>query len=214
MSRVRGVFVTGTGTDVGKTVVCAWLAGGLRADYWKPVQTGAAGHMAPGSDTAEVARLAPSVMVHPSSVVLPQPLSPHEAARLAGARIDPEMLIPPVTGRPLVVEGAGGALVPLNESFLMVDLMQRLGLLVLVVARTRLGTINHTLLTLEALRARGLAVLGVVLCGEPDAANREAIVHFGRVSVLAELPRLSEVTPETLAALPPPAFSLEVEADS
>lgn len=214
MSRVRGVFVTGTGTDVGKTVVCAWLAAGLRADYWKPVQTGAAGHMAPGSDAAEVARLAPSVLVHPSRVVLPRPLSPHEAARLAGARIDPDMLVPPVTTRPLVVEGAGGALVPLNESFLMVDLMRRLGLPVLVVAHTGLGTINHTLLTLEALRARGLAVLGVVLCGEPDAANREAIAHFGRVSVLAELPRLPMVTPEAVAALPPPAFSLEAGAGS
>jgi len=202
----NGIFVTGTGTDVGKTIVSAWLARCWGADYWKPVQTGAAAHLAPGSDAAEVARLAPGTVIHPSAMVLPEPLSPHEAARLAGTRIDVDTLIPPVTARPLVIEGAGGALVPLNDSLLMADLMVRFGLPVLVAAHTGLGTINHTLLTLEALRARGLAVRGVVLSGEPDAANREAITRFGRVAILAELPRLSAVTPETLAALPPPAF--------
>ncbi len=211
--RIPGVFVTGTDTDVGKTVVCAWLARGLGADYWKPVQTGAAGHLAPGSDAAEVARLAPGTFVHPSAVVLPEPLSPHEAARRAGARIDLDALVPPATSRPLVVEGAGGALVPLNESCLMADLMQRLGLPVLVVARTALGTINHTLLTLEALRGRGLPLLGAILSGEPDAAAREAIARFGRVSVLAELPRLPRLTPDALAALPPPAFSPAFSCD-
>ena len=203
---MSGVFVTGTGTDVGKTIVSAWLARGWGADYWKPVQTGAAAHLASGSDAAEVARLAPGTIIHPSAVVLPQPLSPHEAARLAGTRIDLDALIPPAAARPIIVEGAGGALVPLNESLLMADLMVRLGLPVLVAAHTGLGTINHTLLTLEALRARGLAIRGVVLSGEPNAANREAIARFGRVTILADLPRLSAVTPETLAALPPPAF--------
>lgn len=204
----RGVFVTGTGTDVGKTVASAWLARGLCADYWKPIQTGVAGSDLAGADAAEVARLAPGVRIHPSAVVLPDPLSPHEAARRAGLRIDPAALILPATQNPLVVEGAGGALVPINETFLMADLMQRLGLPVVVVAHTGLGTINHTLLTLEALRSRGLAVLGVVLSGAPDAANRAAIEHFGRIAVVGELPRLPTVTAQALAALPPPTPGL------
>ena len=207
--QTKGVFVTGTGTDVGKTVASAWLALGLGADYWKPIQTGVAdsgpaGSGVAGSDAAEVARLAPGVIIHPSAVVLPDPLSPHEAARRAGLRIDPAALLPPATQRPLVVEGAGGALVPINETFLMADLMQRLGLPVVVVAHTGLGTINHTLLTLEALRSRGLALLGVILSGQPDAANRAAIEHFGRIAVVGELPRLATVTAQALAALPPP----------
>lgn len=197
---MRGVFVTGTDTGIGKTVVSAWLVRGWQADYWKPVQSG----LADGRDADVVRALsgAGPERIHPSRWELTAPLSPHEAARLDGVRIDLSDFALPETPRPLVVEGAGGVLVPLNEHDVMADLMARLGLPAVVVARSGLGTINHTLLTLEALRRRDLAVLGVVLVEPPSPANRAAIEHFGQVAVLAELPVLAAVSPEALAKLP------------
>ncbi|HTK36500.1 MAG TPA: dethiobiotin synthase [Caulobacteraceae bacterium] len=201
------VFVVGTDTDVGKTVVAAILVRAWNADYWKPVQTGAAED--PG-DTATVARLSglPPERLHPPAHVFAAPLSPHAAAALEGARIDLDGFAPPATARPLVAEGAGGVLVPLNESALIIDLVQRLGWPVVVVARSTLGTINHTLLTLAALRARGVTVIGVVLNGPPSPSNREAIEHHGRVPVIAEIPPADAVTPgwveEMSLSLPPP----------
>ncbi|MGE5547927.1 MAG: dethiobiotin synthase [Solirubrobacterales bacterium] len=197
---MNGIFVTGTDTGVGKTLVSAWLAQHWRAAYWKPVQSGSV----EGTDGGEVARLAPDAEFLPSAYVLKEPLSPHEAAAREGVRIDLAALAPPLTSRPLVVEGAGGVMVPLNDTALMIDLMAQLALPVLVVARSGLGTINHTLLTLAALRGRGLAIRGVIMNGEPNPANRRAIEHFGRVRVLAELPPLPAVTAEAIAALPAP----------
>lgn len=195
-----GVFVTGTDTDVGKTMVSAWLVRSWGADYWKPVQSGCLSD----SDTDSVRRLNPSARFHAPACLLKAPLSPHEAAALEGRSVRLEDFHLPSTGNLLVVEGAGGALVPLNDRDLMADLMACLGLPVLVVARSGLGTINHTLLTLEALRRRGLDVAGVVLNGPPNAANRQAIEHHGQVAVLGELPRLSG--PDALLEHPPIAW--------
>ncbi|CDK98143.1 Dethiobiotin synthetase [Magnetospirillum gryphiswaldense MSR-1 v2] len=200
---VQGVFVTGTDTNIGKTLVCAWLVHHWRAGYWKPVQTGAT----EDSDSATVAKLAPAAIIHPPAYVFQAPLSPHEAARREGARIELSGLKPPATPGPLVVEGAGGILVPLNEVALTIDFMEMLNLPVVVVARSGLGTINHTLLTLDALRRRHIPVLGVVLNGQKNPANRQAIEHFGSVRVLAEIQPLPAVTPALVASLPPPDFS-------
>lgn len=202
---MRGVFVTGTDTDIGKTLVSAWLTLNLGADYWKPVQSGAA----EGSDAETVSRLVPDAVIHPSTYMLQAPLSPHEAARRERVRIDLSAIRPPETGNTLVVEGAGGVMVPLNEVALMIDLMERLQLPTVVVARTALGTINHTLLTLDALRRRRIPILGVVLNGQRNPANRQAIEHFGAVPILAEIRPLFAVTAGVLASLPPPAFTLE-----
>ena len=199
---LAGEFVTGTDTGVGKTLVSAWLARNWGAVYWKPIQTGAL----EDSDSATVERLAPDVTIHPTSVVLQAPLSPHEAARRERTRIDLSALEPPRTEHPLVVEGAGGVMVPINELALMVDLMARLRLPVVVVARSGLGTINHTLMTLEILRRRHVPVLGVVMNGQRNPANRQAIEHFGGTPVLAEIQPLLAVTESMLASLPPPAF--------
>ncbi|MFN3076543.1 MAG: dethiobiotin synthase [Alphaproteobacteria bacterium] len=195
---MHGVFVTGTDTDVGKTVAAAGLVWALGADYWKPVQTGTpiqkeddTGQI-PGTDAAEVVRLTalPPDRVHLSSYVLKDPLSPHQAAEREGVRIRLEDIVAPETTNPVVVEGAGGVLVPLNDRHLMIDLMEKLGLPVVVVARTALGTINHTLLTLNALRGRGLFVAGVILNGPPNPANRQAIETYGQIRVLTEIPLL------------------------
>jgi dethiobiotin synthetase len=199
---MRGVFITGTDTGVGKTVVSAALMarygqgspGEIR--YWKPIQTG------PDDDTAEVQRLSgcsrDRVYLH--GVRLPDPVSPHLAAERANARINLPFLTAVVKEFPgsWIVEGAGGALVPVNEADLMVHLMERLRLPVVVVARTTLGTINHTLLTIEALRARNLLVAGVVMVGDPNAENRAAIERYGNIRVAGEMPRFDPLTPEAV----------------
>jgi dethiobiotin synthase len=195
---VQGVFVTGTDTNAGKTVLCAALM--LRfpgSRYWKPIQTG------PDDDTAEVLRLSESpraAAYHHGVRLTDHAVSPHLAAQRARTRIDPAFHAASVKDldEKWIVEGAGGALVPVNESDLMVHFMERLGLPVLIAARTTLGTINHTLMTIEALRARRLAIAGVVMIGEPDADNRAAIEHYGSVPVLGEMPRFDPLTPAAL----------------
>jgi malonyl-CoA O-methyltransferase len=203
---VIGVFVTGTDTGVGKTVAAACLARAWQAGYWKPVQTGAA---TADDDTAAVVALAGLAAdhVYAPAYALQAPLSPHAAAELEGVTITMDAIRLPQTAHPLVVEGAGGLFVPLNGRDFMIDLMAKLALPVLLVARSTLGTINHTLLSLAALRMRGLPIAGVVLNGPPNAGNRAAIERFGKVRVLAELPRvdaLDKAAIERLSALMPP----------
>jgi len=198
------VFVTGTDTDAGKTVVSAWLCLHAGADYWKPIQSG----HPPDRDADAVARLS-GANICPERFLLREPLSPFHAAKAEGLRIELDDFRLPQTKRPLVIEGAGGVLVPLNERLTMLDLMVRLGAPVIVAARSGLGTINHTCLTLAALRSRNLAVLGVVLSGPPNAANREAIEHFGNTRVLAEIPPLTPLSRETLTRIAPPAGALD-----
>jgi dethiobiotin synthetase len=170
--------------------------------YWKPVQTG----IEVDDDTAEVARLAElgDDRLLREGVRLPRPLSPHLSAHLAGRPIALGSLMDLAYGQPAtdrwVVEGAGGVLVPLNGQDLMVDLIAVLGLPAVVVARSTLGTINHTLLTIEALRARAVHVAGVVMVGPPDPDNRIAIETRGHVSVIGELPPVEPLTPATLAS--------------
>ena len=160
---VQGFFVTGTDTDVGKTVVAAWLLARLGACYWKPVQAGTD----PETNSVTVRRLAGVAQdrILPEAYLLPEPLAPHEAARRAGLAIDMAKLVPPACDRLLVVEGAGGLLVPLNENSYVIDLARELDLPLILVARSTLGTINHTLLSLEAIRRRGLPLAGVVMNG-------------------------------------------------
>jgi dethiobiotin synthetase/malonyl-CoA O-methyltransferase len=199
---MRGVFVTGTDTGIGKTMVSAWLVRSWKADYWKPVQSG----IADGYDADVIRSVVPNATIHPSVFLLNAPLSPHQAARLDGVSIALEdFRLPATNGRPLVVEGAGGVFVPLNDSHLMVDLMARLRLPVLVVGRSGLGTINHCLLTLEALRQRDIPIAGVVLSGPINDANRHAIEYYSGAIVVGELPQLTN-GPADLADHPPLAW--------
>lgn len=202
------VFVTGTDTGVGKTIACAWLCLHAGADYWKPVQTGHDPATGADRDGTEVARLS-GARCHPERHLLALPRSAEEAARAEGLRIALDDFAPPGTDRPLVIEGAGGVLAPLNESETMLDLMARLAAPVLLVARTALGTINHTCLSLMALRARRLMVAGVILCGQDDPANREAIERHGNVRVLAHIPPLTPPTREALLRLAPSQAALD-----
>lgn len=196
---MRGLIVTGTDTGIGKTVLAAGLVGRLGARYWKPVQSG----LEEETDSECIARLVPGATIHPEAYRLITPASPHWAASIDGVTIDPARLILPQGDGPLVVEGAGGALVPLTETRLYADQFADWGLPVVVAARTALGTINHTLMTVEALRARGCAILGLAFIGDAGPAEEESMrflcAHTG-LRRLGHLPRLASVTPETLAA--------------
>ncbi len=189
--------VTGTDTDIGKTVFAAALCAHLGAFYWKPVQAG----LDDGGDDSEVTRLgglcAPRVL--PSAYRLRTPCSPHRAAAIEGVAIDPERLDPP-EARPLVIEGAGGALVPLAGDVLYADIFARWALPVIVVARTTLGTINHSLLTLEALRMRGVPIHGIAFVGEAEEDSEATICRIGRVRRLGRLPLLDPLDHATLSA--------------
>lgn len=187
------IVVTGTDTGVGKTVAAAALAWRLGAVYWKPVQAG----LEEETDSEAVARLA-GVDVLPEVYRLRTPCSPHRAAEIDGMTIDPGRLVPP-PGR-LVIEGAGGALVPLTRELLYADLFARWGLPVVVVARTTLGTINHSLLTIEALRARSLWIGGVLFSGGAMPDSEATICAMGDVRSLGRIPVLDPLTPETLRA--------------
>ncbi len=198
------VFVTGTDTDAGKTVASAWLCLHSGADYWKPIQSG----HPPDRDAETVIRLS-GARAHPERFLLRAPLSPHHAAGREGLRISLDDFRLPETSRPLVIEGAGGVLVPVNESATMLDLMAHFAAPVIVAARSGLGTINHTCLTLAALNARGLPVLGVILCGPANPENRAAIEHFGHTRVLAEIPPLDPLNREALQRLAPGRDALD-----
>ncbi|WP_417453510.1 dethiobiotin synthase [Kiloniella sp.] len=202
-SSINGLFVTGTDTEVGKTFVSAALVESLRASYWKPVQTGPV----QDHDTPEIQRLTGGAYrkIYPCSYSFPDPLSPHEAARRVRETIDLDKIeLPSISENEfLIVEGAGGALVPLNDQFMMTDLMVKVNLPVVIVARSGLGTINHTLLTIEALQRRGITLAGVIMNGPKNKGNREAIEEYGKIAVVAELPRCEVVTPETIIGLLP-----------
>lgn len=189
-------FITGTDTMVGKTIISSILVTGTSATYWKPVQSG----LQPYSDSEFVRRSCelPDWRVLPEAYRLERPLSPHLSARLEGRRIDLDEIHLPIGVERLIVEGAGGLLVPVNEKHLMIDMIAMLGLPVLLVARSTLGTINHTALSVEALRAREIPVLGVVMNGTPNAENRFAIEHYAKVPVLAEVPPLESLDRESL----------------
>ncbi len=196
--------VTGTGTDVGKTVFAAALTRALDGCYWKPVQAGLEG----GTDAQRVTTLTglPPDRILPEAWRLQTPVSPHHAADLEGVRIDADALDPPACDRPLVIEGAGGALVPLNPDVLFADVFARWGLPVIVCASTALGTINHSLMTFEALRARGVPVAGVAFIGPAHDSSEAAIIRFGKVRRLGRLPWLDPLTPASLSGAFAAAF--------
>lgn len=189
--------VTGTDTGIGKTVFAAALTGALQAHYWKPVQAG----LDDGADRDTVAALAgvDPVRILPEAYRLTTPCSPHRAAELDGVNIDiPRLALP--AQRPLVIEGAGGALVPVTRTVVYADVFAEWGLPAIIVARTALGTINHSLLTIEALRARGVAIRGVAFVGPANEDSEATICAMGKVARLGRLPMLDRLDAQTLAA--------------
>jgi dethiobiotin synthase len=198
---MTALIVTGTDTDVGKTVVSAMLMLVLDGVYWKPVQAGT-------EETTDRERVRALTGLGPAHFlreryVLREPLSPHRAAELDGVEIDPETLALPSeipSARRLIIEGAGGVLVPLNRRMLQAELFARWRAPAILCARTRLGTINHTLLSLEALRRHDVQVLGIVFVGDAMPDTEQTIAAFGRTKVLGRVPILPVLSANALRA--------------
>ncbi len=190
------IFVSGIGTGIGKTVISALLVEALDADYWKPVQAGDLD----SSDTKTVRSLVSreQVTFHPEVYRLKAAMSPHAAAAREGIRIEREKLILPPTPKPLIIEGAGGLMVPLNDELLIFDLIEYWQASVVVVVRHYLGSINHTLLTLKALKQSGLPVAGLIFNGEANAESTSFILQYSGIPLIGTIPLEQSVNPEMI----------------
>lgn len=191
---MTNIIVAGCGTDVGKTVISAVLAHALGYDYWKPIQCG----NLEASDSMRIAQLAPSIQIHPPAYALPAPLSPHAAARCAKIAIDPERIVLPRSERPLVIEPAGGILVPITDTLLSIDLFCRWPAMWVVVSRIYLGSINHTLMTIESLKNRSIDVRGIIFNEAGNRDTEEAILHFSQLPCLGRFYREPDLTAHTI----------------
>ncbi len=200
------IFVSGTDTDVGKTIVCAALTDALRATYWKPIQAG--GLEQTDSDTVRKMSGVPSDRIEQEAYRLKTPCSPHRSAELDGLTIDWASLSPPDVD-PLIVEGAGGLMVPVTREILIIDLIARWKLPVVLVSRTSLGTINHSLLSIQALRAWKIPLLGIAFVGDSNRDSEQTICDFGQTKRLGRLPRLNPLNEESLRSAFHANFSLE-----
>lgn len=188
--------ITGTDTGIGKTIFSAALTAALDGYYWKPVQSGL-DEETDSETVRRLGRIAPERIL-PEAYRLRTPASPHLSARIDAVTIQPERLSPPAVDRPLVIEGAGGLMVPLTERTVIADVFAYWRIPLILCARTGLGTINHTLLSLEALRRRAIPVLGVAFIGDEQADSEAVIAELGEVRRLGRLPRLDPLTPDRL----------------
>ena len=193
----KPLFVTGIGTDIGKTLISAILVEKLKCDYWKPVQSGELDN----SDTMKVQRLVSNTIsvFHPEAYRLTQPYSPHKAAALDDIAIEEKTIIAPKTANILLVEGAGGLMVPLNDHALVIDLIKQLNAEVILVSQNYLGSINHTLLSIEALKQRGIPVKGIIFNGEENTSTEDYITNYTQVAHLGRVPNLPIIDKNTIA---------------
>lgn len=191
-------FVTGIGTGIGKTLVSAILTEKLKADYWKPIQSGDLDI----SDSITIDNLIANTqtIIHPESYRLTQPLSPHLSARLDGLEIDLDKINIPLTDNNLIIEGAGGLMVPLNENELIVDLIKKLGVEVILVSQNYLGSINHTLLSVNLLKQYEIPIKGIIFNGEKNTETERYILQYTKVKKLGSIPSFSNIDKEKVKA--------------
>jgi len=189
---IQRFFVTGTDTGVGKTLVSSILTLALSGSYWKPIQSGIADEESEQEKVRALTGLEKE-FIFPSTYSLKASLSPDQAAKREAISIDLKKIILPETSRALIVEGAGGVFVPLNATETILDLIKQLNFPVIIVSRGGLGTINHTLLTIEALRNRQLTIHGVIFSGELNPENQDAIEKFGKVRTLFHVPFFEKI---------------------
>jgi dethiobiotin synthetase len=194
MAAKGSYFISGIGTGIGKTVISAILVEALKADYWKPVQAGGLD----ATDSMEVQSLVSNSnsVFHPEVYRLPYPVSPHASAARAGIEIEPNRFQLPTTNNRLIVEGAGGLLVPLNSKLLLIDLIELLGLPVVLVSRHYLGSINHTLLSAEALKNRQISVRGILFNGAENRESESVIQEITGLEVLGRVEETEQVDRE------------------
>lgn len=196
----KSFIITGTDTGIGKTLVSAILVKNLSASYWKPIQSG----LTEETDPQWVKRISEckAEQILPEAYRLQQPLSPHISADLDGIKIQPEKItIPEFSTDTLIIEGAGGVLVPINWQVLEIELFQQLHVPVVIVCRTSLGTINHSLLTIESLKIRNIPIHGVIFNGEFNQDNADSIVRFGNVKLLGHVPVLKKIDKKSLTTV-------------
>jgi dethiobiotin synthetase len=195
--QAQPLFVTGISTGIGKTIISAILVEKLRADYWKPVQSGDLDN----SDTKNVQSLVANKasFFHPEAYLLTQPYSPHKSAALDNININENDIILPKTNNQLVIEGAGGLMVPLNDHFLMIDLIKQLNAEVILVAQNYLGSINHTLLSVDALKQRNTPIKGIIFNGESNASSEDYIIAYTGIRLLGRIPVLSAIDRQNIA---------------
>ena len=187
---MQKIVITGIGTDVGKTVVSAIVAEYFKASYWKPVQSGDLEN----SDSLKVKRLTENVTVLEEKYKLTEPLSPHESARIDNVTIDINNFSIPEVNTNLIIEGAGGLMVPFNyDGDVYLDLFEKWNLPVIVVSRNYLGSINHTLLTVNALKQRNIPILGIIFSGESNQASEKVILAATKINCLARIPEATEL---------------------
>lgn len=193
MNKHQQYFISGIGTDVGKTVVSAIVSEALEATYWKPIQAGDVEN----SDSLKIKNLTENVTVLKEGVKLSQAMSPHAAARIDGVKLDvSDFSLPKIDGN-FIVEGAGGLMVPLNSDGLMIaDIIEEFKLSVIIVSRHYLGSINHTLLTVEVLKNRGVVVKGIVFVGQENRDTEEIILSTTGLKMIARIPEVKVITKE------------------
>jgi dethiobiotin synthetase len=189
-------FVTGIGTGIGKTIVSAVLVEKLKSDYWKPIQSGDLNN----SDSLSVKSLISNKLskIHPESYRLSQPFSPHKSAAIDGITIHPENIVSPETNNTLIIEGAGGLMVPLNDKFLMIDLIKKLSVPVILVSQNYLGSINHTLLSIYALKQYGISIKGIIFNGIEDIYSKEFILDYTGIDLLGHIPYFDKADKKTI----------------
>jgi dethiobiotin synthetase len=194
----KPLFITGIGTGIGKTIVSAIVVESLQADYWKPIQSGDLDN----SDTLKVKSLISNTksVFHPETYRLTQPYSPHKSAALDGIEINPLALMIPATDNQLVIEGAGGLMVPLNNNFLMIDLIKKLDVEVVLIVKHYLGSINHTLLSLDALQSRKIPVKAIIFNGDSDEWSEDIITLYAKCKTIT-IPTISEINKENIASI-------------
>ena len=191
-------FITGIGTGIGKTLISAILTEKLKADYWKPIQSG-------DLDTSDSITLGSLIsntqtVIHPESYRLTQPLSPHLSARLDGIEIDLNKINMPLTENNLIIEGAGGLMVPLNEKELIIDLIKKLNVEVILVSQNYLGSINHTLLSVNLLKQYEIPVKGIIFNGDENLETERYIQQYTKIKKLGNVPGLSNIDKEKVKA--------------
>ncbi len=190
------LFVTGIGTDVGKTIVSAILVEKLKADYWKPIQSGDLDN----SDTMKVQRLIsnPVTRFHPEAYRLTQPYSPHKSADLDGVNIDLNQIQLPDTENQLLIEGAGGLMVPLNNEHFVVDLIEKFNAEVVLVIKHYLGSINHTLLSLELLKQKKIKVRALIFNGDRDEYSERVVLKHASLDTVIFINTIGQLTAQNI----------------
>jgi len=188
-------FVTGIDTDAGKSVICALLTQKLKADYWKPIQAGFP------TDSDFIKAVSNNIKVHHQGIMLQHPMSPHAAAEKENRNISLSQIKLPGTKNTLIAEGAGGIMVPINKTELVIDIAKQIEADVILVSKNYLGSINHTLLSANYLKSNGFKVVGIIFNGHPTPSSENYILNYTGLNCIARIPEISNINPQSISQL-------------